>query len=156
MRRLHYSIHTERTYCAWVEQFVRFHKIQLREALLRAGSAEIEAFSTSFAVERKVAASTQNQALDALVYLVQEGTGGSLGRMYRYCLIGQRASGAGSSDAWVSIMIPANRVRSAQRTLPNYLRRRVRCADRPRCGAAMEIMKTRIPPVFHATATLPT
>ena len=39
--------------------------------------------------------------------------------------------------AWASIMIPANRVRSAQRTLPNDLRRRVRCADRPRVGAPM-------------------
>ena len=72
MRRLHYSIHTERTYCARVKQFVRFHKLQSREALLAIGSVEIEAFSTSLAVERNVAASTQNQALNALVFLYKK------------------------------------------------------------------------------------
>ena len=38
MRRLHYSIHTERSYCDWIFQFVRFHRMQSREALLRAGN----------------------------------------------------------------------------------------------------------------------
>jgi len=69
MRRLHYSIHTERHYCDWIKRLVLFHKIQSREELLAAGSVEIEAFLTSLAVEKKVSASTQNQALNALVFL---------------------------------------------------------------------------------------
>ncbi|NOX75763.1 MAG: hypothetical protein GXP17_03940 [Gammaproteobacteria bacterium] len=34
MRRLHYSIHTERVYCDWVARFIRFHQMKVREALL--------------------------------------------------------------------------------------------------------------------------
>ena len=33
MRRLHYSIHTERAYCDWIARFVRFHHMQARETL---------------------------------------------------------------------------------------------------------------------------
>ena len=69
MRRPHYSIHTERHFCEWIKRFVLFHKIQSRDELLTAGSVEIEAFLTSLAVEKKVSASTQNQALNALVFL---------------------------------------------------------------------------------------
>lgn len=69
MRRLHYSIHTERSYSDWVRRFVLFHKLQSREELLAAGSVEVEAFLTSLALEGNVAASTQNQALNALVFL---------------------------------------------------------------------------------------
>jgi integron integrase len=69
MRRLHYSIHTERSYCDWIAQFVRFQKMQSREELLAAGAPEIETFLSYLATERNVAASTQNQALNALVFL---------------------------------------------------------------------------------------
>jgi len=69
MRRLHYAIQTERAYCDWVKRYVRYHGFQTREALLSAGAAEVEQFLTSLAVERKVAAATQNQALNALVFL---------------------------------------------------------------------------------------
>jgi len=33
MRRLHYSIHTEKAYCDWVAKFIHFHKMQARETL---------------------------------------------------------------------------------------------------------------------------
>jgi integron integrase len=69
LRRLHYSIHTERIYCDWIKRFVLYHKIQSREGLLAAGTLEVEAFLTSLAVDGNVAASTQNQALNALVFL---------------------------------------------------------------------------------------
>lgn len=68
MRRRHYSIHTERTYCDWVKRYVRFHKMQSREEL-RDGEKKIEAFLTHLARDRNVAASTQNQAMNALVFL---------------------------------------------------------------------------------------
>ena len=69
MRKLHYSIHTERSYCDWVRRFVVFHRFKSRDAMLAAGVVEIEAFLTSLALEGNVAASTQNQALNALVFL---------------------------------------------------------------------------------------
>jgi len=69
MRRFHYSIHTERCYCDWITRFVRFHRMQSRDELLRAGSPEVEVFLTHLAEDGKVAAATQNQAMNALVFL---------------------------------------------------------------------------------------
>ena len=72
MRKLHYSIHTERCYCDWIRRFVLFHKLKSRDELLAAGTIEVEAFLTSLALEGNVAASTQNQALNALVFLYKQ------------------------------------------------------------------------------------
>ena len=69
MRRLHYAISAERSYCDWIKRYVRFHRLQSREELLAAGSREVELFLTSLAVEGRVAAATQNQAMNALVFL---------------------------------------------------------------------------------------
>ena len=68
MRRRHYSIHTERAYRDWVKRYVRFHDMQSRDDL-RHGEEKIEAFLTHLARDRQVAASTQNQAMNALVFL---------------------------------------------------------------------------------------
>jgi integron integrase len=69
MRRLHYAISTERSYVDWITRFIKFHRLQSREQLLAAGALEVERFLTWLAVEGNVAASTQNQALNALVFL---------------------------------------------------------------------------------------
>jgi len=69
IRVKHYSIRTEEAYVQWIKRFIFFHgKRHPREM----GEAEIEAFLTDLAVERKVSASTQNQALNALVFLYEE------------------------------------------------------------------------------------
>lgn len=68
MKRRHYSIHTERTYCDWVKRYVRFHNMQSRDDLCL-GEEKIEVFLTHLARDRQVAASTQNQAMNALVFL---------------------------------------------------------------------------------------
>ena len=68
MRRRHYSIHTERAYRDWIKRYVRFHDMQSRDDL-RPGEEKIEAFLTHLARDRQVAASTQNQAMNALVFL---------------------------------------------------------------------------------------
>ena len=68
MRRRHYSIHTERAYRDWVKRYVRFHNMQSRDDLQH-GEENIEAFLTHLARDRQVAASTQNQAMNALVFL---------------------------------------------------------------------------------------
>ncbi|MCH2266022.1 MAG: integron integrase [SAR324 cluster bacterium] len=69
MRREHYSINTERTYCDWVRQFVKFHRLQTRESLYVESEKKVEEFLTYLATERNVAASTQNQSFNALVFL---------------------------------------------------------------------------------------
>ena len=72
LRRLHYSIHTEKAYCDWVLRFVRFHHLQEREALLIEPEKKVEDFLTHLAVQANVAASTQNQAFNALVFLYKQ------------------------------------------------------------------------------------
>lgn len=69
IRLKHYSLRTEQTYSDWIRRFIRFHdKRHPREM----GAAEVEAFLTHLAVEGKVAASTQNQAKSALLFLYKE------------------------------------------------------------------------------------
>ncbi len=69
MRLKHYSIRTERTYWEWIERFIRFHnKRHPREM----SEVEVVAFLTHLAREGQVAASTQNQALSALLFLYKE------------------------------------------------------------------------------------
>jgi integron integrase len=69
MRFKHYSIRTERTYSDWIERFIRFHhKRHPREM----AEAEVAAFLTHLARDGNVAASTQNQALSALLFLYKE------------------------------------------------------------------------------------
>ena len=68
MRRRHYSIHTGRAYRGWVKCYARFHNTQSRDDL-RHGEGKIEAFLTHLARDRQVAVSTQNQAINTLIFL---------------------------------------------------------------------------------------
>lgn len=64
--RVHgYSRRTEKAYVGWIRRYVRFHRMRHPIEL---GEAEVSAFLTHLAVERKVSASTQNQALSALLF----------------------------------------------------------------------------------------
>jgi integron integrase len=65
-RRLHYSIRTEDAYVQWVRRFILFHGTRDPREL---GEPEVVAFLTHLAVHEDVAASTQNQALGALLFL---------------------------------------------------------------------------------------
>lgn len=66
IRRKHYSLRTEEAYVGWVRRFIRFHELRHPRDL---GTAEVRTFLTHRAVENEVAASTQNQALRALLFL---------------------------------------------------------------------------------------
>jgi integron integrase len=66
LRRKHYSLHTERRYLDWMERFIRFHNKRHPRHM---GKTEIEAFLTHLATKENYAASTQNQALSALLFL---------------------------------------------------------------------------------------
>jgi integron integrase len=68
LRLHHYSIHTERSYVDWIVRFIRFHSMRSRKDLFPA-EAKIESFLTDLAVHANVAPATQNQAMNALVFL---------------------------------------------------------------------------------------
>src|SRR5262249_11318516 len=73
LRVRHYSYRTEQCYVAWIEQYLRFAK-EVAGRWRHPGEMEtgdVERFLTHLAVERHVSASTQNQALNALVFLYQ-------------------------------------------------------------------------------------
>jgi site-specific recombinase XerD len=79
----HYSRRTEQTYCHWVKCFVRFHSLRHPSEM---AEQEINAFLTHLAVRKKVSASTQNQALSALLFLYRHVLGreiGDLGQVIR-------------------------------------------------------------------------
>jgi len=65
----HYSYKTEKSYIGWIKRYILFHNKRHPKEM---GSAEIEAFLTHLAVEENVAASTQNQALNAILFLYRE------------------------------------------------------------------------------------
>ncbi len=71
LRLHHYSLPTERTYLDWIRRYVRFHRMRCREGLA-GGEAKIEAFLTDLAVNGQVAPATQNQAMNALVFLYRK------------------------------------------------------------------------------------
>src|SRR2546422_346437 len=69
IRLRHYSRHTEEAYVGWVRRFVRVCGTRHPREL---GPAEVTRFLSSLAVDRRVSASTQNQALGALVFLYRD------------------------------------------------------------------------------------
>jgi len=78
LRTRHYSIRTEQTYIDWIKRYIIFHKKQHPRDL---GAAEVKAFLEHLAVDRNVAASTQNQALNALVFLYKQVLGQDFGML---------------------------------------------------------------------------
>jgi hypothetical protein len=69
MRFKHYSMRTESSYRDWIKRFILFHsKRHPREM----GAAEVSRFLSDLAVRGRVAASTQNQAFNALLFLYRE------------------------------------------------------------------------------------
>jgi integron integrase len=69
LRAKHYSPRTEEAYVGWIRRFIRFHRPRHPRML---GEEDVTAFLTSLAVQQGVAASTQNQALSALIFLYGE------------------------------------------------------------------------------------
>jgi integron integrase len=69
IRRKHYSIRTEQAYCDWIKRFILFHG---KRHPAEMAEAEITTFLTYLAAKVNVAASTQNQALSALLFLYRD------------------------------------------------------------------------------------
>ena len=66
LRSRHHSPRTEQAYCGWVKRFIYFHDVRHPVEM---AEPEINAFLTHLAVREKASASTQNQALSALLFL---------------------------------------------------------------------------------------
>src|SRR4051812_3232290 len=69
LRLKHYSIRTERAYLDWIKRFILFHG---KRHPVEMGADEIRQFLSHLAVGKAVAASTQNQALSALLFLYRD------------------------------------------------------------------------------------
>jgi integron integrase len=69
LRVKHYSIRTEQAYLDWIRRYILFHSKRHPDEM---GESEIAAFLTHLAVDSHVAASTQNQAFSALLFLYQQ------------------------------------------------------------------------------------
>lgn len=106
IRRKHYSIRTEQAYLQWIKRFILFHGKRHPEAM---GAAEVEAFLSHLALKLEVAAATQNQALNAIVFLYKQVLQRELGEMMniarakrpqRLPTVQQRGDGAFASPPW--------------------------------------------------------
>jgi integron integrase len=69
LRVKRYSIRTEQSYVDWIKRFILFHK---KRHPTEMGEDEIAAFLSHLAIDGRVAASTQNQAFSALLFLYQQ------------------------------------------------------------------------------------
>jgi site-specific recombinase XerD len=69
LRLKHYSLRTEEVYLGWIRRFVLAHGRRHPREL---GAPEVEGFLSGLAVQGKVSASTQNQALSALLFLYRQ------------------------------------------------------------------------------------
>ncbi len=69
IRLKHYSIRTEQAYVSWIKRYIYFHNMKHPKDM---GEKEIEEFLTDLAARGKVAASTQNQAFNALLFLYRQ------------------------------------------------------------------------------------
>src|SRR5205814_854131 len=78
LRTRHYSLRTEEAYLGWIRRFILFHGKRHPGEM---GGPEVAAFLNDLAEKRGVAAATQNQALNALVFLYQVVLEQKLGEM---------------------------------------------------------------------------
>ena len=69
MRLKHYSLATEKSYVGWVRRYIAFHSDRIAAGTAQTGTAEVEAFLTWLAQQKRVSASTQNQAFNAMLFL---------------------------------------------------------------------------------------
>jgi len=69
IRLKHYSIRTEQAYVQWIKRFIFFHQKRHPREM---GAPQIQAFLTVLAVRQQVSAATQNQAMNAIVFLYRE------------------------------------------------------------------------------------
>jgi len=67
LRYHHYAYCTEQTYCDWIVRYIKFHGSQIHPTQM--GKVHIDAFLSHLATQGQVSASTQKQALNAIIFL---------------------------------------------------------------------------------------
>ncbi len=87
LRLKHYLCRTEETYVHWILRFIRYHKLRHPREM---GEAEVQAFLTDLAIQQKISASTQNQALSALLFLYREAL--QMDLKIRFEMVGEKRS----------------------------------------------------------------
>lgn len=70
LRYHHYAYRTEQTYCDWIKRYIHYHGAKTHPRKM--GKKEIEAFLSHLAIQQNVAAATQRQALNAIVFLYKK------------------------------------------------------------------------------------
>jgi integron integrase len=95
VRRRHYSYRTEQSYLVWLERFARFCR---SEDLSVRGDKDIKAFLDELALKERLSASSQRQALNAVVFLLREVYGKELGDFSDY----QRARARTHAPSWLT------------------------------------------------------
>jgi integrase len=70
LRYHHYAYRTEQTYCEWIIRFIRFHGSKIHPSQM--DKAHVEMFLSHLATQGKVSASTQRQALNAIIFLYRQ------------------------------------------------------------------------------------
>ena len=70
LRYYHYSYRTEQTYCSWIVRFLKFYQFEIHPKLM--DKKEIETCLSHLALNKNVSASTQHQALNAIMFLFRE------------------------------------------------------------------------------------
>ena len=79
LRTRHYEWRTEQAYRMWAGRFAEWLEKRRGVSVLAAGEIELRDFLSDLATQQRVAVATQRQALNAVVFLVREGLGRSLG-----------------------------------------------------------------------------
>jgi len=95
VRRRHYSLRTEQSYLVWIERFARHVKTQ---DLASRDESDIKGFLDALAVQERLSASSQRQALNALVFLFREVFGRELGDFSDY----RRARARSHLPVWLT------------------------------------------------------
>lgn len=95
IRRRHYSYRTEQSYLVWLEQFARFCRT---DELEKRGAEDIKAFLDSLALNQRLSASSQRQALNAVVFLLREVLGKDPGDFSDY----RRAKTRTHAPVWLT------------------------------------------------------
>lgn len=112
LRLKHYSLRTEQAYVHWVKRYIHFHGVRHPSEM---GKVEIEAFLTSLAVDRLDSASTQTQALSALLFLFKE----VLGQEFPWLTEVSRAK----RSTRLPLVLTRDEARSLLASIPGFSRR---------------------------------
>ena len=81
VRLKHFSLSTEKSYVGWVRRYIAWHVERVSAGRAEVSAREVEAFLTWLATQRRVSASTQNVAFNALLFLYREVLGQDLGEV---------------------------------------------------------------------------